>query len=154
MNIGIVVYSRTGHTWSVAVKLKDRLCASGHAVALERLETVGPVSLGPTGGELKTKPAIDAYEALVFGSPVQGGMLAPPMLSYLEQVASLEGKRVACLVTGFFPAGWGRNQVLAQMKELCASKGATVCGSGSVGWFSLGRGRQISRVVNSLSALF
>jgi len=154
MNIGMIVYSRTGHTLSVAMKLKEKLSIAGHMVTLEQLETAGPVSLSATSAELKTMPAIDAYEALVFGCPVQGGVPAPPMVSYLEQVASLEGKQVACLVTGFFPAGWGRNQTVAQMREICKSKGATVCGAGSVGWFSLRRKRQISKVVDSLSALF
>ena len=154
MNIGIIVYSHTGHTLSVAMKLKAKLSAAGHVVTLEQLETAGPVSLSATSADLKTTPAIDTYEALVFGSPVRGGVPAPPMMSYLEQVTSLEGKKVACLVTGFFPPGWGRNQTVAHMKEICESKGATVCGSGSVGWFSLGRKRQISKVVDSLSALF
>jgi hypothetical protein len=63
-----------------------------------------------------------------------------------------KGKRVACLVTGVFPAGWGRNQTLAQMAETCASKGAAVCGSGSVGWWSLGRRRQITEAVDSLTS--
>ena len=154
MNIGIIVYSHTGHTLSVAMKLKEKLSAAGHVVTLEQVETAGPVSLSATSADLKTKPAIDTYEALVFGSPVWGGVPAPPMMSYLEQVTSLEGKKVACLVTGLFPPGWGRNQTMAQVKEICESKGATVCGSGSVGWLSLGRKRQISKVVDSLSALF
>lgn len=154
MKIGIIVYSRTGHTLSVATKLKEKLSAAGHAVTLERLETTGPVSLSPTSAELKTKPSIDPYEALVFGSPVQGGVPAPPMTSCLEQVASLEGKKVACLVTGFFPAGWGRNQTVAKMKQICESKGATVCGSGSVGWLSLGRRQKIAKVVDGLANCF
>ena len=154
MNVGIIVYSRTGHTLAVAVKLKEKLSAAGHEVTLEQLETVGPLSLGATSAKLKTRPAIDAYEALVFGAPVQGGIPAPPMASYLEQVAPLENKQVACLVTGVFPAGWGRNQTVAQMEEICASKGATVCGSGSVGWWSLGRKRQIAEVVDSLCRSF
>ena len=154
MNVGMIVYSRTGHTLSVASKLEERLSVAGHAVTLEQIETAGPVSVGATSAELKTKPPIDPYEALVFGSPVQGGVPAPPMASYLEQVTSLEGKKVACLVTGVFPAGWGRNQTVTRMTEICQSKGATVCGSGSVGWLSLRRKRQISKVVDSLSTLF
>jgi flavodoxin len=155
MNIGLIVYSQTGHTLSVATKLKERLSISGHGVALEQIEALGPVSPDATSVELKTRPAIDAYDALVLGSPVRGGVLPPPMVSYLEQFSSLEGKTVACLVTGFFPAAeWGRNQTIAQMRAICESKGATVCGSASVGWFSLNRQRQISQAVDSLSALF
>ena len=90
----------------------------------------------------------------MLGCPVQGGLPAVPMMSYLEQAASFQGKKVACLVTGFFPAGWGRNQTIARLEQICESKGADLCGSGSVGWFSLTRGRQIANAVDSLSALF
>ena len=142
MNIGIIVYSRMGHTLFVATQLKERLSAAGHTVTLEQVEALGPVSPAATSVQLKTQPAIDAYDALVFGAPVWGGAPAPPMTSYLEQIASLEGKRVVCLATGIFPAGWGRNQTVAQMQEICESKGATACGSGSVGWLSFRRKRQ------------
>lgn len=154
MNIGIIVYSQTGHTLSVAVRLKDKLSAAGHTVTLEQIETIGPVSPAGTSAELKTRPAIDAYEALVLCTPVWGGRLAPPMISYLEQISSLQGKKVACLATGIFPARWGRDQTIAQLKAACESKGATVCGSGSVGWWSLNRKRQISTVVDALNDLF
>jgi flavodoxin len=154
MDIGIIVYSRTGHTLSVAEKLKEALSTSGHTVDLEQVEIVGPARLGATDVTLSTRPEIDAYDALVFASPVQGGTPAPPMVSYLEQVPSLKGKQVACLVTGVFPARWGRNQTIAQMVEVCESKGATVCGSGSVAWWSLSRRRQIAEVVDSLSRSF
>ena len=154
MDIGIVVYSRTGHTLSVAQRLSEGLSVVGHEVTLEQVETAGPVRLTATSAELKTVPAVDIHEAVVFACPVQGGVPAAPMMSYFEQIASLEGKRVACLVTGVFPAGWGRNQTLAKMKEICESKGAAVCGLESVGWLSLGRRRQIQTVVDSLSRLF
>ncbi len=50
---------------------------------------------------------------------------------------------------GFFPvAGWGRDQTLAQLKEICESKGANVRGAESVGWFSLNRRQQISSAVD------
>jgi flavodoxin len=73
MNIGIIVYSRTGHTLSVAQKLQEKLSAAGHMVTLEQVETAGPVSPSATSAELKIRPAIEEHEALVFGCPVQGG---------------------------------------------------------------------------------
>ena len=154
MNIGVIVYSRTGHTLSVAKALGEKLAAAGHAVTLEQVEAAGPVRPGATNVQIRTQPAIDGYEGLVFGSPVMGGTPSPPMAGYLEQIASLGGKTVACLATGVFPAGWGRNQTLARMQEVCESKGATVCGSGSVGWLSFRRKQQIAEVVDGLSALF
>lgn len=153
MNIGIIVYSHTGHTLAVAIQLKEALSASGHNVTLEQLETVVPLQMGDTTAELKTVPAVEGYDALIFACPVRGGTPAPPMRVYLEQIPTLTGKKVACLVTGFFPAGWGRNQTLAQMKALCESKGAAVCGSGSVRWPDLGRKRKITGVIHDLMAL-
>ena len=154
MNIGIIVYSHTGHTLSVAMKLKEALSASGHRATLEPLETVVPLQMGDTTATLKAMPAVGDYDALVFACPVRGGTPAPPMRVYLEQGPSLEGKRVALLVTGFFPAKWGREQTLAQMQALCESKGATVCGSGSVQWPTLSRKQQISTAVAYVSRLF
>jgi flavodoxin len=154
MNIGVIVYSLTGHTLSVAVRLKEKLSAAGHTVNLERVEVSGPARPGATNVQLKTKPEIDSYDALVFGSPVWGGSPASPMTSYLEQVTSLQGKKVACLATHLFPPGWGGNRTIKRMKEVCESKGATVCGSGSVGWLRLGRRQKIADVVDNLADCF
>jgi flavodoxin len=154
MKIGIIVYSQTGHTLAVAEKLREALSAAGHRVDLERLETAGPLVLGATDAPLKNKPQIHGYDALVLGTGVRGGLPAPPMASYLEQLPSLEGMQVACLATGFFPAQWGQNQTLAKMAEVCASKGATVRGARSVRWPSLRRKRRTAEVVSELAGLF
>ncbi len=154
MNIGIIVYSLSNHTLTVATRLKEKLAANGHSVTLERVETVGLAKPQFENAELKTKPVIDAYDAVVFACPVRGGAVPPPMKRYLEQIPSLRDKKVACVVTHFFRREWGANQVLAAMRQICESKGATVCGVGDVRWFSLHRKRQISQVVEELSQLF
>jgi len=41
MNIGIIVYSQTGNTLSVAKKLEERLSAAGHSVNLEQVTVAG-----------------------------------------------------------------------------------------------------------------
>jgi len=154
MNIGIIVYSRTKHTFSVAMQLKERVFAAGHTVNLEQVEILGPDELGVTIVQLKTRPETALYDGLVFASPVRGGAMPPAMTSYLEQITSLEGKKIVCLLTHFFPLGLGANQTLSQMEEICESKGATVYGSGAVGWPRLGLKRQIANVVDDLSRLF
>ena len=154
MKVGIIVHSHTGHTLSVARKLEARLSAVGHAVTLEQLEIAGPVDFSATTAALKTRPAIDPYEALVLGSPVNGAHMSAAMKGYLDQIPSLQGKKVALLLTHFFFQGWGANQTIAQMTEACQSKGAAVLGSGTVRWTSLRRRRQIASAVDSLSALF
>ena len=154
MNIGIIVYSLSDHTLTAATRLKEKLTAGGHEVTLERVETVGPAKPQFENAELKTKPPVDAYDAVVFACPVRGGTVPPPMKRYLEQIPSLQGKQVACLVTHFFQREWGTNQTLAALREICESKGATVRGAGDVRWFSLHRKEQIAQVVEALSRLF
>lgn len=154
MTIGIIVYSRTGHTLIVARKLQDDLVADGHDVMMEQLETVGPVNPSATTAALKTVPAIEHYDVVVLGSPVNGGRMSAPMRSYLDEVPSLEGKRIALLLTHFFPRGWGANQTIEEMTNACESTGATVIGSGDVQWFSLRRRRRIAEAVEDLSDLF
>jgi hypothetical protein len=136
------------------MQLRESVSAAGHVVNLERVEVVGPDELGTTDVQLKTKPETDPYDGLVFASPVRGGIMPPAMTSYLEQITSLQGKKVACLVTHFFPTKWGTNQTLSQMKEICESKGAIICGSGDVGWPRWGNKRRIANVVNNLADCF
>ena len=155
MKIGIIVYSRTGKTLSVATKLRDRLSAVGHSVDMERLVVAGEDRIRVQVVQLESIPDVGNYEAVVFATPVQGGSPSPAMRSYLAEVASLEGKKVACLVTEFFPFPWmGGNRAISQMIEICESKGATICGSGIVNWSRLCRGRQITEVTDRLSKLF
>ena len=154
MEIGMIVYSLTGHTLRVARTLKDQLTADGHSVNMEQVEIVGPAVPANETAALKTKPSISPYDGLVFCSPVRGGMLPPPVKRYFEQLGSLEGKRIAILVTGFFPARWGRERVIAQMRATIEEKGGHVGAAGSVGWFSLNRGQQIKEAVRVLSQSF
>ena len=155
MNIGMIVYSQTGNTHSVAVKLEEKLSAAGHSVNLERLQVVGGYEQGAKDIQFETLPDLGRYDALVFGSPVQAFSLAPVMDSYLKQVGSLQNKRVAFLVTQAFPYPWlGGNRAVRHMKRACVSKGATVCGSGIVNWMKSRRDQQIVEVVDRLSGLF
>ena len=41
MNIGIIVYSQSGHTLEVCEKLKERLIGEGQSVRLEQISVVG-----------------------------------------------------------------------------------------------------------------
>ncbi|MGE5549694.1 MAG: flavodoxin family protein [Bacteroidota bacterium] len=153
MKIGIIVHSQTGNTYSVAQKLKEKLAAAGHAVDLERLKAVGEVKPGTKDVRFESLPDIGWYEALVFGAPVQGFSLAPAMASYLAQIGSLQGKKVACLVTQHLPHPWmGGNRTVGQMKRICEAKGAVFCGSGIVNWTNKRREQKIVEVVEGLDA--
>lgn len=152
MNIGIVVHSQTGNTLSVAERLREKLAAAGHAVALERLEAEGEVRPGVRDVRLKSVPDVEAYDAVVLGSPVHAFALSVAMQAYLRQVPSLAGKRVACFVTQFFPFAWmGGHHALRQMARACQAKGATVCGTGVVNWSRRNRDQRIAAVVDRVS---
>ena len=154
MNIGMIVYSQTGNTWSVAQKLEEKLSAAGHTVTMERIEVTGEVEPGKPV-QFVTQPDPGPYDALVYGAPVMAFSLSPVMNQYLKQVAPLQGKKVVCLVTEAFPFAWmGGNRAVRQMTRLCKSKGATISGSGIVNWMKKRREQQIVQVTDSLSKLF
>jgi flavodoxin len=154
MKIGLIVYSQSGHTKKVARALEAALSKADHEVTLEPIEPVGLTRPGLTDVPLQATPETEGYDALVLGTPTWGGAMASPMATYLARLDTLAGKPVACLVTGFFPADWGRNQTLAQIKETCEGLGATVVGTVSVGWLSFRRKRQIEESVAQLCGLF
>ncbi|MBE3036117.1 MAG: flavodoxin, partial [Candidatus Atribacteria bacterium] len=95
------------------------------------------------------------YDALVFGSPVQAFSLSSAMKTYLLQIKLLQDKKVAFLVTQYFPFPWlGGNRAIGQMKRIGESKGATICGTAVVNWSKPSREKQITEMVEKLSKLF
>jgi flavodoxin len=155
MKIGIIVFSQTGNTHSVALKLQEKLSEAGHSTNVERVEISGEARPGATNFQLETTPEVDPYDALVFGAPVQAFSLAPAMKSYLTQITSLQNKKVAFLVTKQLPFYWtGGNRTVNTMKKLCESKGGVVCGSGIVVWSGKRREEMITDVVEKLCRLF
>jgi len=155
MKIGIILHSQTGNTYSVSLKLKDKLITAGHSVNIERLKVVGEVRSGTKDVKFEMLPDTEPYDVLVFGSPVQAFSLSSVMASYLTQIVSLQDKKVALLVTQFFPFPWmGGNRTAGQMKKICESKGAAVCGAEIVNWSNPSREKRITEVVEKLSKLF
>ncbi|MGC9530269.1 MAG: flavodoxin family protein [Candidatus Bipolaricaulaceae bacterium] len=152
MNIGMIIHSQTGNTYSVARKLEDRLKEADHTVFLERLEAIGQPSPRARDVRLRSVPDPEGYDALVLGAPVHAFSLSAAMQAYLKQIGSLEGKRVALLVTQRLPFRWlGGNRAVRQMRKACRAKGAQVCGSGVVNWSRAGREQRIAEVVEGLS---
>lgn len=155
MNIGIIVYSQTGHTESVAEKLKERLSAGGHSANIEKLAPIGDVHPGAKDIRYDKLPDINRYDALIFGSPVQGFGLSTAMTTYLPQVPSLNGKKTACFVTQGLPFAWmGARKSISTMEKLCGDKGAKVCGTGIISWAGAKRENQTEALVGDFSKLF
>ena len=152
MNIGIIIFSRTGNTLSVAQKVRDACVAQGHTAVIERVtaENEDPNTKGPV--LFKSTPDPTHFDAVIFGAPVQGFSLSPIMKAYLAQIPQIEGKMVNCFVTQHFPKAWmGGKQAIRQMRDLCKTKGMDIAETGIVNWTSKSRDDQITGVASRLS---
>lgn len=155
MNIGIIVYSQTGHTLSVAQELQEKLTSAGHTAAIEQITVSGDPSPGKRNFELTAIPAVDQYDGLIFGAPVQAFSLTSVMTAYLEQLSSLKDKKVACLVTKHLPFSWtGGKQAISKMKAICTAKGAAFLGGEIIVWSHSQRQQNITKSVESLRKYF
>lgn len=153
MKIGIIVYSQTGNTLSVAQNLREKLLTAGHSVNLEPIKTTGDGQTDMNKIQFETLPNISQYDVVIFGAPVQAFSLSLVMRSYLSQISSMEGKKFACLVTQFFPYAWlGGNRAISQMKKLCELKGGKICGTGIVNWSSKEREKKINDAISNICA--
>lgn len=154
MKIGIIVYSQTEHTYSVATKLKEKLQAKGHETEIEKLIPSGEVHPGSKNIKFKTNPSLESYDALIFGAPVHAFSLAPAMKAYLEEIESLQDKNIACYVTKSLPFNiTGGNKAISIMKKLCESKGGKIVGTDIIVWRG-GREKHIADLVEKFSSLF
>jgi len=151
MNVGIIVYSKSGNTLSVAQKLEKVIKSAGHTVSIARVEPVSEAAHYP----LKSAPDIIPYDAVIFASPVQAFSLAPVMKLYLSQISDITGKQVTCFVTQHFKKKFlGGNRAIRQITAACKAKGTEVIWSGVVNWSSNIREKQIDDIVTRLSSIF
>lgn len=155
MNIGLIVYSYTGNTLSVAEKIRDQLQAQGHATTLERVhasnEDPQKNRLDKTAS-LTEAPDPLSYDALILAAPVNGFSLAKVMQDYLAHRPGLAGKPVRLFVTHHFPKAWlGGSQTIRQFSQLCTANGAHVDATGIIDWSSKKREQEISELVDRFS---
>jgi flavodoxin len=140
----IVIYSKTGNTRSVGMRLKDVLKCD--------LDEIKAVSDNPdqTYVELTHAPDVEVYPHVIFGSPVHGFTIPKVTKAYLEGLPDLDGKDVDLFVTHFFPFAWmGGNQVLKQMKKIIIRKNGVVNKMTSVNWKSKKREQVIESMIKS-----
>ncbi len=155
MKIGLVIYSQTGNTRTVANNIAEKLSSNGHDISIEEISIEGKTPAQPGQFELVNIPDINNYEALIFGAPVQAFSLNPVMIEYLKQVTSLANIDVACFVTKQIPLLWfGGTGAISKMNNLCKTKGANIIGTNIVVWAQKKRSRSIETCVNSISDLF
>jgi len=151
MKIGIIVYSETGNTLSVAEKLIEALRKRGEEPILDRITTVGkPNPSDRANVQLDHIPDVTKYDALVFASPVQAFSLAVPMFKCIGQIAPLDGRKTALFLTQHFPYPWlGGNRGMAQLEKGLLAKGALIGKAGIVNWSNKQRAAQIEEVIEN-----
>lgn len=154
MKVGIIVYSITGNTLSVAERLEKTLAARGHTVEIKRVEAENEQSKPSVPITLKTAPDISPYDTVIFASPVHAFSLAPAMKLYLSQISALNGKKTHCFVTQQLKKAWlGGNHAIRQISSACKAKGGSMISTGIVNWSGDNRERQIEDIVAALSAI-
>lgn len=152
MNIGLIIYSQTGNTNIVAKKLLEKLSAAGHAAEIVHIKAEGPVRPRMKDIELQSLPSVEPYDAVVFASPVQGFALSSVMAAYLSQLDRLTDKKVALLVTQFFPFPFmGGNQAMDSMRQICEDKGANISSTEIINWSRRSRDLAINDCVARMS---
>jgi len=155
MNIGIIVYSQTGHTLEVCEQLKDRYVAAGHDVVLDRVTIRGERTPQTKTFELDAVPDPVPYDAVVLASYVEAFSLCPVMKHYLVQLGTLADTPVACLVTQQFPYPWlGGNRALKQMRKLVEAKNGVVGATAVVNWATAKRAATMAAALERLTTAF
>lgn len=154
MKIGIIVYSQTGNTYSVAEKLQNALIKKGHKVNIEKIEASRDPKQ-PTVINLTKIPDINKYDSVVFATFVEAFCLCPVMIKYLDQIKTLKGKNITGFVTQFFPYPWmGGNHAIKQMKKACASKDNNISISAIVNWKNKKRDKLIDQLIEDFTSYY
>jgi flavodoxin len=150
MKVGIIVYSQTGNTYEVAEKLEEKISSSDHTVKLDRITIQGKPSA--TDIKFENKPEVGPYDVIVFGAPVQGFNLAVVMKKYLEEIGSLNGKKIHLFITKGMSNKWsGGNGAIKKMKKISEEKGATVGETGIIFWKKKHRERMTNEVIDKIA---
>lgn len=154
MKIGIIVHSQTGHTYEVAQKIEENLLATGHTVEIEQIRLAGGQQTPNKNSKIENPPDATAFDAVIFGAPVQAFSLSKVMQMYLEQISSLQDKKISLFVTKGLRFNWtGGSRAIGQMKKICQAKGGIVYRTEIVVW-SKNRDKQIAELVRKFSGLF
>ena len=148
MHIGLMIYSETGNTLSVAQKVSDTLTAAGHTVEIRQI-TIQSREKSDSPVALKDAPSAEGFDLLIFGAPVQAFSLCRAMTQYLKQLPSLRGVTTGCYLTQGLPKKWmGGNRAYKTMRNLLMAHGAAEpVRIGHVHWRADERDQQIAELV-------
>lgn len=155
MKIGIIVYSQTGNTYSVALKMQEALTKKGHSVDIEKIEAIRDEKQPALNIKLAKTPNVEKYDGIIFATFVEAFCLCPVMDTYLKQLKSLKNKKVALFVTQFFPYPWmGGNHAIKQMKKNFTLKDCNTDLTGVINWKNKNREENIKKLTEQFTTYF
>jgi NAD(P)H dehydrogenase (quinone) len=155
MNIGIIIHSHTGHTHLVSHKQMEKLSSGGHSVKIKRVIPENDMQPDIKKIIFKSAPEISTFDALIFGAPVRAFSLSPVLTAYLNQIPSLDRKKILLFTTMFLPFTWmGGENAIYQMKKICFTKSGDVCETGIIKWSGFGRDKRINKMVDRFCGKF
>lgn len=91
MKVGIIVYSYTEKTFSVALTLQQSLLKENIDAQIKRIHAENEV---PSNRKIKLTqaPDIAEYDVIIFATPVRAFTIAPITKQYLEQLNNFKKK--------------------------------------------------------------
>ena len=156
MKVALIIYSLTGHTKSVADKIKSLLVSEGHSADYLQINHEPKQENGNPNEKVvfKDLPDLDAYDTFVFGSYVEAFNLCRVMQQYLQQLNNKSAKAVCLTTQQFMKSFLGGNQAQKKMKKLLTAKEFSVVGGANVGWkFEEGREQRIYEAAQKICNL-
>lgn len=154
MNIGIIVFSRTGNTLAVAEKIRVACAAKGHNAAIEQILVENKDDRSGKPQKITFAPDPARYDRVYLGAAVEAFSLSAVMKAYLDGLSAFDGKAAGVFVTQHFSKPWlGGNRAIRQLRALCRSKGLNVQADGIVNWSNKARDAQITAVADRFAAL-
>ena len=151
MKIGILVYSYTGNTLSVAERIKDQIEKNGDQAQLHRITCVNGAPNGQKKILLKEIPDVSEYDKLIIVAPINGFSICKALKIYFES-NKINASEVNCFVTQQFKnAHFGGNRGILQISKIVSTQGAVIKNTAIVHWSSKNRSDQIDSTAQLLS---
>lgn len=149
MRIEIMVYSKSGNTYSVAEKLHKNFFHKGYSSNIYSIDTESTDYLA---NDVESR--IEKGDVIIFCAPVHGFSLCKEMNCYMDRIKSLKGKKVACFVTQYFKFPFlGGTKAIRQMTSICERKYGEIYWKGVIGWSSKYRESNINETVEAITSL-
>jgi flavodoxin len=134
MNIGIVVYSKTGNTFEVAQKLDQMIESIGNESTIERIISTNDEENDLKKIEINGVSNLLKYDLVVFASPVHAFSLPPIMKKAMESIDQIKVPAI-CFVTMALPFKWmGGTRTINGMKLYVNSLGGEILDSDIIRW--------------------